>query len=155
MAAAVKRSPLSAGCAKNIPTIPGRKNSEMTLQTDCTPPEVSVIVPAFNEAEGIARFLAQLFAVLQRCCASYEVWVIDDGSRDATWERLQAEVPAYPCPRAWRKPAEMAASLPKLRVKRSPQFRQGGGHFRRFAPGARAGRGGDGRRWPASTRAFA
>jgi len=93
----------------------------MTLQTDCTPPEVSVIVPAFNEAEGIARFLAQLFAVLQRCCASYEVWVIDDGSRDATWERLQAEVPAYPCLRGLRftrnfgKEAAISAGLRQAR----------------------------------------
>lgn len=68
----------------------------MTPQTDPTLPEVSVIVPAFNEAEGIAPFLARLFAVLQGCCARYEVWVIDDGSRDATWVRLRAEVSAYP-----------------------------------------------------------
>jgi len=69
----------------------------MTTQVStATPPEVSVIVPAFNEAEGLARFLEQLFEVLRGCTSSHEVWVIDDGSRDATWECLRAELPRYP-----------------------------------------------------------
>lgn len=59
-------------------------------------PEVSVIVPAFNEAEGIAAFLEQLFGVLSGCAHTYEVWVIDDGSKDATWERLRGELARYP-----------------------------------------------------------
>jgi glycosyltransferase involved in cell wall biosynthesis len=59
-------------------------------------PEVSVVVPAFNEAAGIAAFLEQLFGVLRECCASFEVWVVDDGSRDATWECLRTEIARYP-----------------------------------------------------------
>lgn len=61
-----------------------------------TAPELSIIVPAFNEAEGIAAFLSQLFGVLADCSESYEVWVVDDGSRDATWERLRVELGRYP-----------------------------------------------------------
>lgn len=61
-----------------------------------TIPELSVIVPAFNEAEGLPAFLEQLFGVLRDCCPEHEVWVVDDGSRDATWERLRAELPRYP-----------------------------------------------------------
>jgi len=68
----------------------------MTEPMHTTPPEISVIVPAFNEAAGLARFLEQLFAVLRGCSERYEVWVIDDGSRDATWACLLAELPAYP-----------------------------------------------------------
>lgn len=64
--------------------------------TDLTAPELSIIVPAFNEAEGIAAFLSQLFGVLAGCSDSYEVWVVDDGSRDATWERLRGELARYP-----------------------------------------------------------
>jgi len=68
----------------------------MTTQvTTAATPEVSVIVPAFNEAEGLARFLEQLFEVLRGCTSSHEVWVIDDGSRDATWGCLRAELPRY------------------------------------------------------------
>jgi glycosyltransferase involved in cell wall biosynthesis len=51
-------------------------------------PELSIIVPAFNEAEGIIAFLEQLYGVLKHCCSNFEVWVIDDGSRDTTWEQL-------------------------------------------------------------------
>lgn len=61
-----------------------------------TPPEVSIVIPAYNEAEGIALFLERLFDVLRQCGASHEVLVIDDGSRDATWERLQAEAKRLP-----------------------------------------------------------
>jgi len=64
--------------------------------TDLTVPEISIIVPAFNEAEGLAAFLSQLFAVLASCSGSHEVWVVDDGSRDATWERLRGELARYP-----------------------------------------------------------
>lgn len=64
--------------------------------TTLTSPELSVIVPAFNEEEGLTAFLSQLFDVLKGCSDSYEVWVIDDGSRDATWERVRAELAHYP-----------------------------------------------------------
>lgn len=59
-------------------------------------PELSVVVPAFNEAEGIAAFLEMLFGVLRGCCGSFEVWVVDDGSRDDTWRRVQAERARFP-----------------------------------------------------------
>lgn len=60
------------------------------------PAEVSVIVPAHNEADGLAVFLEQLFGVLKDCAASYEVWVVDDGSRDATWDIVRGESQRYP-----------------------------------------------------------
>ena len=59
-------------------------------------PELSIIVPAFNEAEGLAAFLKILFTVLHGCCTDFEVWVIDDGSRDATWEQATIEQAKYP-----------------------------------------------------------
>lgn len=59
-------------------------------------PEISVIVPAFNEEEGIGIFLEQVHAVLGATCTNFEVWVIDDGSRDMTWSRLRIEQAKYP-----------------------------------------------------------
>ena len=58
--------------------------------------ELSVVVPAFNEALGIAAFLDSLFGVLRGCCSRFDVWVIDDGSRDETWQRLQAVRERFP-----------------------------------------------------------
>lgn len=58
--------------------------------------ELSVIVPAFNEAQGILAFLDILFGVLRGCCARFDVWVVDDGSKDDTWQRLRAAHERYP-----------------------------------------------------------
>lgn len=72
------------------------RNNMTTHRLSANPPEVSIIVPAFNEAEGLALFLEQLFAVLRTCTQSHEVWVIDDGSRDATWDSFLGVLPQYP-----------------------------------------------------------
>ena len=49
-------------------------------------PQLSVVVPAYNEAEGIAGVLAELEAALRGADAglSYEILVVDDGSTDET-----------------------------------------------------------------------
>lgn len=58
--------------------------------------ELSVIVPAYNEGQGIAAFLDVLFGVLRGCCTRFDVWVVDDGSRDDTWQRLISVRKRYP-----------------------------------------------------------
>lgn len=58
--------------------------------------ELSVIVPAFNEAQGIEAFLEILFSVLRGCCARFDVWIVDDGSRDDTWQHLRSARERYP-----------------------------------------------------------
>ena len=58
--------------------------------------ELSIVVPAFNEAAGLKLFIDKLFTELAGCCPKFEVWVIDDGSRDATWEALQAVHAQHP-----------------------------------------------------------
>lgn len=58
--------------------------------------ELSVIVPAYNEGQGIGAFLDALFKVLRGCCARFDVWVIDDGSKDDTWQRLHSARERYP-----------------------------------------------------------
>ena len=52
-------------------------------------PELSVIVPVFNEADNILPLIARLLPVLGRCVASFEVIFIDDGSSDATLDLLR------------------------------------------------------------------
>lgn len=73
-----------------------------TSHTARSCPEVSVLVPAFNEAEGIAIFLKQLQTTLEQCACDFDIWVVDDGSRDATWERLRELQAASPRIRALR-----------------------------------------------------
>jgi dolichol-phosphate mannosyltransferase len=60
-------------------------------------PAVSVVVPAFNEAENIPLLHRLVSEVLQGCIPQqWELIFIDDGSRDATWSaisQLAAETP--------------------------------------------------------------
>lgn len=65
----------------------------MTLQSAPTPddarPEISVVVPMFNEAENLAPLVARLTPVMERCSASFEVVFVDDGSTDDTLTALR------------------------------------------------------------------
>ncbi|MBA8882422.1 glycosyltransferase family 2 protein [Dokdonella fugitiva] len=48
-------------------------------------PKLTVVVPAYNESEGLREFHARLAAVLDRLDLDTEVLYVDDGSRDDTW----------------------------------------------------------------------
>jgi dolichol-phosphate mannosyltransferase len=47
---------------------------------------LSVVAPAYNEAGGLAAFVARVTAVLETTGEDWELVVVDDGSTDGTWE---------------------------------------------------------------------
>jgi len=49
---------------------------------------LSVVIPAHNEEHGIAHALSVIKDVLANCGMEWEIIVIDDGSRDRTFDRL-------------------------------------------------------------------
>ncbi len=51
-------------------------------------PELTVVVPAFNEEDNLGPLTERLASSLEGCVSSYEVVIVDDGSKDATWERI-------------------------------------------------------------------
>lgn len=53
-------------------------------------PELSVIIPLYNESENVPPLYEQLNAVLEDLKRSYEVIIVDDGSTDDSFERLKA-----------------------------------------------------------------
>ncbi len=55
-----------------------------------TPPDVSVVIPFFNEEENVAPLLEELYVHLKKLGRPFEVIGVDDGSSDGTFVRLTA-----------------------------------------------------------------
>ena len=49
---------------------------------------VSVVVPVFNSAELLPELLRRLHAALEPMDLEFEVVLVNDGSRDGSWERI-------------------------------------------------------------------
>lgn len=85
-------------------------------------PTLSVVVPLYNESQGVALLHQRLAGVLATLpVAGWEIVFVDDGSRDATFEAVAALAAADPAIRALRfarnfgKEAAMAAGLREAR----------------------------------------
>ena len=65
----------------------------MSLATNSTPPDVSVLVPAKDEAENLAEFVRLAREALLPLPYACELVIVDDGSHDAT-PRVLAELAA-------------------------------------------------------------
>ncbi len=66
------------------------------LRSQVEPPELSVVIPVYNEADNVEPLCAELFDVLESLGVAYEVIFCDDGSTDATVERLTSMLRRYP-----------------------------------------------------------
>jgi glycosyltransferase involved in cell wall biosynthesis len=65
-------------------------------------PRLSLVMPAYNEAAGIADVVAEAHEALAGLGYEFEILVVDDGSADATAERV----------------GELAATWPRVRLLR-------------------------------------
>jgi glycosyltransferase involved in cell wall biosynthesis len=70
--------------------------SAIVAQREADAPDVSVLVPAKDEAENLPLFMEQAAAVIAQQPYRYEVVVVDDGSADQTWPVLQRLAEQYP-----------------------------------------------------------
>ncbi len=57
----------------------------MTIHKDIL---LSVVAPCYNEAEAIGEFITQTVTVLEEHFPNYELLLVDDGSKDATVEKI-------------------------------------------------------------------
>ena len=56
---------------------------------DAERPDVSIIVPAYEEAESLPELADELRAACEEAGLSFRMWIVDDGSRDDTWRVVQ------------------------------------------------------------------
>ncbi|MYM75280.1 glycosyltransferase [Duganella sp. FT109W] len=52
------------------------------MTVSLTKPEISVVIPIYNEQAGLAALFARLYPALDKLGASYEIVFVNDGSRD-------------------------------------------------------------------------
>ena len=61
-----------------------------------SPPEISVVIPVYNEEDGLAALFARLYPALDALGASYEVVFVNDGSRDRSAALLRSQFQLRP-----------------------------------------------------------
>ncbi len=83
-------------------------------------PEISIIMPAYNECESLPNTVAAVVTHLREL--DYEIIIVDDGSKDATWSVI----------------AELSTQYPRLRGLR---FSRNFGHQSALLAGLTAARG--------------
>jgi glycosyltransferase involved in cell wall biosynthesis len=59
-------------------------------------PELSLVIPVFNEQESVADLMAAIRSALASMTVSYEVLFVDDGSADGTLDALKSFAAADP-----------------------------------------------------------
>lgn len=65
-------------------------------------PDISVVVPLYNEAESLPELVAWIDRVAEGHGLSYEAILVDDGSSDASWEEVERLKTRYPVLRGIR-----------------------------------------------------
>ena len=58
--------------------------------------DLSVVAPLYNEAQNVAPLVEWILEALGSYPGTFEVILVDDGSRDDTWERVAAASAADP-----------------------------------------------------------
>lgn len=58
--------------------------------------QISVVIPLFNEAESLPELMQWIDRVMQTHNYSYEVIMVDDGSKDNSWNTIQTLRDSYP-----------------------------------------------------------
>jgi len=60
----------------------------MTLITSVNQPIISAVIPAYNESQGLSGAITHIAGILNACENAWEIIVVDDGSRDETYQQI-------------------------------------------------------------------
>lgn len=84
-------------------------------------PDITVVVPSYNEAESLPELAAWIDRVVTRENLSCELIFVDDGSSDDSWEVIE----------------RLKEKYPYIKASDHAQLRQVGGFVLRLCRGAR------------------
>lgn len=59
-------------------------------------PTVSVVIPVYNSEQALPELIEQLGEVLPTAASDFEVILVNDGSRDGSWQRIEELAVSYP-----------------------------------------------------------
>jgi undecaprenyl-phosphate 4-deoxy-4-formamido-L-arabinose transferase len=77
----------------SLPRSLGPNGARATLQ--CPELDLSIVVPVYNSAGTLVNLLERLTTVISTITKSYEIILVDDGSRDDSWVVIQSLREAY------------------------------------------------------------
>jgi glycosyltransferase involved in cell wall biosynthesis len=72
------------------------------MAPETPPPQVSVVLPVYNEEGNLHRLMEELLPVIRGLGRSFEILFVDDGSRDRSPEILAGIAAAHPEVVLWR-----------------------------------------------------
>lgn len=81
--------PKETRVSANLSSLPSASEVSPQPGADASP-ALSVVVPVFNEAENIEQLHQRVTTTLQQMGRPYEIWYVDDGSRDQSLGLLRA-----------------------------------------------------------------
>ncbi len=71
-------------------------NQVIPLSEPSPPPEISVVIPVYNEEDNLRELGDRLFHTLTRMGRTFEIIFVDDGSTDRSWQLLTDLNRQYP-----------------------------------------------------------
>jgi len=60
----------------------------MNRSAGCESQALSIVVPVYNSESSLPMLVARLDSVLRQCSLTYELILVNDGSRDQSWARI-------------------------------------------------------------------
>jgi dolichol-phosphate mannosyltransferase len=78
------------------------------------PPEITVVVPCYNELDNLVPLIDELRGVLDPLGRTYEILYVDDCSKDGTTDRLISLCKEYACLRVVRHKSNFGESAGEL-----------------------------------------
>ena len=94
--------------------LPGKTGLAYSREKDVKMSRLSVVLPAYNEELMVGKTCRVLHEVLSEAGISYELVVVDDGSKDRTWQERKMEMClVYIFPEISEKKQQYMQALPR------------------------------------------